>query len=278
MSHVTYPVFNGTNPRNWITDIEIAFTANNIGADAHLRKIGLAVLHSGIAKQWYAALNPKPDTWTRANGADGYKELFLTKYANDANRTQASQQAYLRMQRVGESVDQYYNALQENWTEIGAANAMPEWTKINKFINGLIPAIRQRVMEAAPATLAAAVTIATNCYNAFQANIQPTHVATDTAIETLTAAMQELVAATQNIQNNNNSGRPENNNDERDNRPRNNFPPRRRQNFNNTRCFYCGNLGHRIAECRQLKYQREQEKRRQPWKRDSDQQGKGQPR
>jgi len=31
--------------------MEIAFIANTIGADANLRKIGLAVLHSGIAKQ-----------------------------------------------------------------------------------------------------------------------------------------------------------------------------------------------------------------------------------
>ncbi|CAG8644236.1 10059_t:CDS:2, partial [Paraglomus brasilianum] len=104
--HVAYPVFNGTNPRNWISDMEIAFIANTIGADANLRKIGLAVLHS---------------------------ELFLTKYANEANRTQASQQAYLRMQKVEESVDEYYNSLQEKWIEIGAVDAMPERTKVNKF-------------------------------------------------------------------------------------------------------------------------------------------------
>jgi len=37
------------------------------------------------------------------------------------------------MQKVEESVDEYYNALQEKWIEIGAADAMPERTKVNKF-------------------------------------------------------------------------------------------------------------------------------------------------
>src|SRR5207237_3878405 len=56
MAHVMYPVFNGTNPRNWIADMEIAFTANNIDAAANSRKIGLAIIHSGIAKQWNTVL------------------------------------------------------------------------------------------------------------------------------------------------------------------------------------------------------------------------------
>ncbi|CAG8630910.1 9_t:CDS:2, partial [Paraglomus brasilianum] len=128
MSQATYPVFDGTNPRKWLGEMEIAFTANNIQANANERRIGLAVLNSGPAKMWYIMLQAKPTTWTVANHVDGFKELFLEKYANDDNRAQASQSAFMRTQRLGETVGQYYNALQEQWMECGDG-VIPEWMK-----------------------------------------------------------------------------------------------------------------------------------------------------
>ncbi|CAG8642576.1 3806_t:CDS:2, partial [Paraglomus brasilianum] len=190
MSQATYPVFDGTNPRKWLGEMEIAFTANNIQANAHERRIGLAVLNSGPAKMWYIMLAAKPTTWERANNLDGFKELFLDKYANDDNRAQASQLAFMRTQRLGETVGQYYNALQEQWMECGDG-VIPEWMKVNKFVHGLIPAIREPVMQQAPTTIADAVKVATQCYNAFQTNVQPSHTATDTALQALMATMQE---------------------------------------------------------------------------------------
>ncbi|CAG8677044.1 8653_t:CDS:1, partial [Paraglomus brasilianum] len=103
MSQATYPVFDGTNPRKWLGEMEIAFTANNIQANANERRIGLAVLNSGPAKMWYIMLAAKPTTWERANQVDGFKELFIEKYANDDNRAQASQLAFMRTQRLGET-------------------------------------------------------------------------------------------------------------------------------------------------------------------------------
>jgi len=244
MSQATYPVFDGTNPRKWLGEMEIAFTANNIQANANERRIGLAVLNSGPAKMWYIMLAAKPATWERANQVDGFKELFIEKYANDDNRAQASQLAFMRTQRLGETVGQYYNALQEQWMECGDG-VIPEWMKVNKFIHGLIPAIREPVMQQAPTTIADAVRVATQCYNAFQTNVQPSHTATDTALQALMATMQELVAETKN-KNNSNQGNagsehPQYNN----NRPRNNrYQPRQRQQMTNFQCYYCGKMGH----------------------------------
>jgi len=58
MSHATYPVFDGVNPRKWIAEMEIAFIANNILAAANERRIGLAALNLGPAKMWFVTLNP----------------------------------------------------------------------------------------------------------------------------------------------------------------------------------------------------------------------------
>ncbi|CAG8570327.1 4205_t:CDS:1 [Paraglomus brasilianum] len=40
MAQATYPAFDGTNPRKWLNEMDIAFTVNNIQADAHERRIG----------------------------------------------------------------------------------------------------------------------------------------------------------------------------------------------------------------------------------------------
>ena len=136
-------------------------------------------------------------------------------------------------------------------------------------------------MQQAPNTIADAVKVATQCYNAFQTNVQPSHMATDTALQALMATMQELVAETKNKNNSNqgNTGNecPQYNN----NQPRNNrYQPRQRQQMTNFQCYYCGKMGHRAAECRQLNFHRNQG-REQEWhvnKQNQGMQGKGQPR
>ncbi|CAG8664728.1 9356_t:CDS:2, partial [Paraglomus occultum] len=191
--------FDGTNPRKWIFDLEIAFIANNIQDAAHPRRIGLAVMNLGPAKMWYVTLNPKPTTWGKANGVDGFKEVFLTKYVTEANKAQASQQAQARTQRPTETVNDYLSALEEIWMECGDAAVIPEWMKVSQFTSGLLPAIRLPVKQQAPQTTADAIQAATNCYYALQSTIQPTH-ATDSVMETMLTAVQELLKETRNNQ------------------------------------------------------------------------------
>ncbi|CAG8663203.1 1797_t:CDS:2, partial [Paraglomus occultum] len=175
MAHAPYPVFNGSNPRKWIMDLELAFTANGLAADANARKIGIAALNLGPAKMWYGMLAAKPDAWTNDQNPFGFKELFLTKYATEANRAQAAQQAHTRMQLKTESIEDYYSALQERWMECGNQDQIPEWMRMSQFINGLLPAYRIPVLQQAPETLADAVQKANNCYYAMQTTVQYTH-------------------------------------------------------------------------------------------------------
>ncbi|CAG8646574.1 11042_t:CDS:2, partial [Paraglomus occultum] len=199
MSQASYPTFDGTNPRKWIAELELAFIANNLPADTHPRKIGITALHLGPAKMWYVTMDNKPTTWGRANARDGFKELFLAKYATDGNRTQASQQAYARTQRKTESVNDYLNALQEMWLECGDPAVMPEWMKVNQFVHGLLPAIRTPVMQQAPGTMAQAIQFANNCFYAMRASVQPSHSAevNDALLEEIAA----LKACTQRMPN-----------------------------------------------------------------------------
>ncbi|CAG8542721.1 1178_t:CDS:2 [Paraglomus occultum] len=211
MAQTTYPVFDGTNPRKWIFDMEIAFIANNIQDAANSRKIGLAVMNLGPAKMWYVTLNPKPTTWIRANDVDGFKELFLAKYATEANKAQASQQAQARTQRPTETVNDYLSALEEIWMECGDAAVIPEWMKVSQFTSELLPAIRLPVKQQAPQTMADAVQAATNCYYALQSTMQPSHSAevNNALLEKISALevqLAELKTSPANASNNNNRG------------------------------------------------------------------------
>ncbi|CAG8629988.1 6088_t:CDS:2, partial [Paraglomus occultum] len=234
MSQASYPTFDGTNPRKWIAELELAFIANNLPTDAHPRKIGIAALHLGPAKMWYVTMDNKPTTWGRANARDGFKELFLAKYATDGNRTQVSQQAYACTQRKTESVNDYLNALQEMWLECGDPAVMPEWMKVNQFVHGLLPAIRTPVMQQAPGTMAQAIQFANNCFYAMRASVQPSHSAevNDALLEEIAALkvqVAELKTFPTNTNNNNNRGYQQGNSSNRRNGPR---------------CHYCGNNGH----------------------------------
>ncbi|CAG8508717.1 10707_t:CDS:2, partial [Paraglomus occultum] len=241
MAQTVYPVFDGTNPRKWIFDLEIAFIANNILDAANARRIGLAVMNLGPVKMWYVTLNPKPTTWVRANSQDGFKELFLAKYATEANKAQASQQAQARVQRPTETVNEYLSALEEIWMECGDAAVIPEWIKVSQFTSGLLSAIRLPVKQQASQTMADAVQAATNCYYALQSTIQPSHSAevNDALLEKIAvlevqlAALRTSPANTGN--NNNNRGFQQGNNNSR---------------RDGLRCYYCGNNGHVHRECR----------------------------
>ncbi|CAG8633070.1 624_t:CDS:2, partial [Paraglomus occultum] len=240
MAQTTYPVFDGTNPRKWIFDLEIAFIANNIQDAANARKIGLAVMNLGPAKMWYVTLNPKPTTWIRANGVDGFKELFLAKYATEANKAQASQQAQARTQRPTETVNDYLSALEEIWMECGDAAVILEWMKVSQFTSGLLPAIRLPVKQQAPQTMADAVQAVTNCYYALQSTMQPSHSAevNNALLEKISALevqLAELKTSPANTNNNNNRGFLQGSSSNRRNGPR---------------CHYCGNHGHVHRECR----------------------------
>jgi hypothetical protein len=213
--------------------------------------------------------NP-PAQWDQANV--GFKQIFLAKYATNGNRAQAAQQAFSRMQKKTESVNDYHNALQEMWMECGDAANMPEWLKVNQFVNGLLPQIRTPVLQQAPQNMNDAVQYATNCYYAMQSTIQPSN-ATDTAYQTMLAAVQELLKETRNNNNNQRGISGENNEN-------NQFQPRRRQEMRNTACYYCGKRGHAYRNCRILALHR-RENREQQWampQRNQGPQGKGQPR
>lgn len=273
MAHAPYPVFNGSNPRKWIMDLELAFTANGLAADANARKIGIAALNLGPAKMWYGMLAAKPDAWTNDQNPFGFKELFLTKYATEANRAQAAQQAHTRMQLKTESIEDYYSALQERWMECGNQDQIPEWMRMSQFINGLLPAYRIPVLQQAPETLADAVQKANNCYYAMQTTVQYTHSA-EPYMETMVAAMQEM---NQNIKNMNLQRPPPR---QPQFQRKNNFQPRQRQRFTNAKCWYCGNQGHRTDDCAKLREHRKMGKE-QEWDRpdrDPRKWGKGQPR
>ena len=269
MTHASYPTFDGTNPRKWIAELEIAFIANNIPGDGHLRKIGIAALNLGPAKMWYVTLANKPVIWDAAQGQDGFKEIFLAKYATEGNRAQASQQAYTRMQRKTESVNDYLNALQEMWLECGNNANIPEWMKVSQFVNGLLPALRVPVLQQAPADMAQAVQLATNCFYAMRAAVQPSHGAevNDTLLEKITlleVQLAELRSPSANNNNNNGGFQPGNSN------------PRR----NGVRCHYCGNNGHMHRECR-IKSSHIRQGRKLNWavpRQNNQGQGKGQPR
>ncbi|CAG8650993.1 10856_t:CDS:1, partial [Paraglomus occultum] len=268
MSQASYPTFDGTNPRKWIAELELAFIANNLPTDAHPRKIGIAALHLGPAKMWYVTMDNKPTTWGRANARDGFKELFLAKYATDGNRTQASQQAYTRTQRKTESVNDYLNALQEMWLECGDPVVMPEWMKVNQFVHGLLPAIRTPVMQQAPGTMAQAIQFANNCFYAMRASVQPSHSAevNDALLEEIAALkvqVAELRTLPANTNNSNNRGYQQGNNNRR-------MGPR---------CHYCGNNGHIHRECR-IKARDIKQGRKLNWavpRKNNQGQGKGQP-
>ena len=268
MSQAHYPTFDGTNPRKWIAEVELAFIANNIAADANARRIGIAALNLGPARMWYMTLANQPVEWTHAG--DGFKQIFLAKYAANGNRAQAAQQAFSRMQKTTESVNDYLNALQGMWMECGDAN-MPEWLKVNQFVNGLLPQLRMPVLQQAPQTMNDAVQYATNCYYAMQSTIQPANVI-DTTYQTMLAAVQELLKETRNNNNQRGNSGDSNNN--------NQFQPRQRQEMRNTACYYCGKRGHAYRNCRILALHR-RENREQQWampQRNQGPQGKGQPR
>ena len=268
MSQAHYPTFDGTNPRKWIAELELAFIANNIAANADARRIGIAALNLGPARMWYMTLANQPAQWNQANV--GFKQIFLAKYAANGNRAQAAQQAFSRMQKTTESVNDYLNALQGMWMECGDAN-MPEWLKVNQFVNGLLPQLRMPVLQQAPQTMNDAVQYATNCYYAMQSTIQPAN-AIDTTYQTMLAAVQELLKETRN--NNNQRGNDGNSNNN------NQFQPRQRQEMRNTACYYCGKRGHAYRNCRILALHR-RENREQQWampQRNQGPQGKGQPR
>jgi len=143
------------------------------------------------------------------------------------------------MQKKTESVNDYLNTLQEMWMECGDAN-MPEWLKVNQFVNGLLPQICMPALQQAPQTMNDTVQYATNCYYAMQSTIQQSN-ATDTNYQTMLAAVQELLKEMRN--NNNQRGIGGDSNDN------NQFQPRRRQEMRNTACYYCRKRGHAYRNC-----------------------------
>ncbi|CAG8478412.1 9166_t:CDS:2 [Paraglomus occultum] len=227
MSQASYPTFDGTNSHEWIAELELAFIANNIPNSAHDRKMGIAALNLGPAKMWFITLANKPTTWAANQGVDGFKELFLARYATNGNRAQASQQAYyyMRMQMKTESVNDYLNALQEMWLECGDPALIPEWTRVNQFVHGLLPMLRTPVLQQAPETMAQAIKLANNCFYAMRASVQPSHSAevNDALLEKIALLEVQLAELKTSLPNNRNNG---------------------------PKCHYCGNNGHMHRDCR----------------------------
>jgi hypothetical protein len=201
--------------------------ANGLTAAQHeVRMINMALSLLGEERDHF---NPPPAHWDHLN-PPGFKQLFRTRYQTDSSRARAAQSAQDRMQQPGETTEAYYWALNGFWKECGNANQLPEWMKVQKFINGLLPEIYDSVAMAEPLTMEAARAKAQTHYAIKKKKIQPSNsITADAALVALTEQVEKLQTRLADIQN----------------QP----PPRQLQEYDNQACLYCAGFGHFHAKC-----------------------------
>ncbi|CAG8647754.1 11470_t:CDS:2, partial [Paraglomus brasilianum] len=113
-----------------------------------VKQLALSVITLHKTGPWKSTIrrsvksSKEPEPFSSTGGRQKRKVPVIKPAPYLLNKTNEEEQWYAALNKPAtcqESVDEYYNALQEKCIEIGAANAMPEWTKVNKFVNGIIP-------------------------------------------------------------------------------------------------------------------------------------------
>jgi len=282
MASVPYPVFDGTNPKAWLAQMDRALKANGVRDDNDDKRLGIAACHMGPYQEWIGLSNPPITRWTHAGNPQGFVQRFMTEFFTIDTKSEAMEIASRRSQKPGESIDVYRAALEKIWQECDQAE-LTDNRKLRMFLNGLTPAIRMSVKQTQPANLAAALTTAKAHYRAVKEEMQPQSSSSAEVNEVLAGEIKELKEELARLKVN--PQRQQYQLQQRQYAPQQRYVPqqRQRQQIVNIKCFYCGKPGHRQFDCR-LKDLHMREGRRLEWRGrpqnrpDEPRQGKGQPR
>lgn len=133
------------NPKSWLIKFAETTKINKGDDDYKLLAFGLAL--KGGARLWYEGLSEA----TRANMGQlttAFKERFITSLPK-----WVTEQSFAgRKQKEGESVEDYIFDMQDRGSRLGKSD--PEI--LSAFVQGLLPALREKVIMRDPGTLAQA--------------------------------------------------------------------------------------------------------------------------
>ena len=231
-----FPLFNEEDdPYDWIQEFQIACETNGFEGDRRLQII--PSLLQGNAKRWWLAVKPNIKTFgikqgDKNEGQDSFVRNFIERFAGIDKQYEWDRKLNKIKQEIGETVSNYTDRWMSALKRADPRGAMLEYSKINKYIEGLRGEIRKDVMIQNPKSLRDAQTKARTIESAIS------YQNGDDVMEERIKNLEQMLVKTFVATTGNTSTNTNNTNNTRYN------------NNSGITCNYCKKQGHRANECR----------------------------
>jgi hypothetical protein len=277
---VPFPTFKAgeQDPLTWLQSFEDACEANHITEGRRMELIP-AYLKS-LAHAWWIQIKDDIVSWDNAMYPNNsFVALFKRKFCTSHQKSRWMNQLRNRIQKPGETVDEYWDALFSLYERVDPRHIYPAEDRLQQFLNGLRNEIREPVEMSIPNDLEEALYRARAVESTFSRNAplsaysfyQPAQNTGElqevkTAITSLAQGFQQLVTNNRKGSNNNYNR----NNNRKETRTCNNcgkvghiavqcYSNRVNNSGNNNsgnnqgskRCYTCNKFGHFSAQCPQ---------------------------
>lgn len=279
---VPIPIFKGgeQDPLTWLQDFNDACRANNISAQRKLTII--PVYLKGVAYSWYKQFAGTIFHWkSDIHPNNSFEHLFQAKWCTSHQKSRWMTQLRNRIQKPGETVDEYVEALLNLYKKVDPTHAYPAEDHLQQFINGLRDEIREPVEIAMPTDLDSAIERAIIVESTFSRNaplsaysLHHTSTMRNNELKDIKSVLTQLTQGFQQLATTQTNRGSSNNNFRRETRTcnkcgkvghlafncrsrpplNNNYNNRRPFNNNNSgNCYNCNRPGHIASNCPQQK-------------------------